>query len=383
MDKFEIIVPVMFGMEAFTAKEIRRLGYETTAVEDGRITFFGDWETVALANIWIRTGERVLIKIAEFRAESFEELFENTVKLDWSAFIGSDAAFPVKGYSLKSKLASERDCQAIIKKAVVKALSRTYKIDWFEETGPVYQIQFSLLKDKVTLMIDTSGIPLHKRGYRKNSNAAPLKETIAAAMIMLSYWKYDRPLADTFCGSGTIPIEAAMIAQNLAPGLKRSFISETFPQMPKQLWKDIRDEAFEQRRDIKPKIYASDIDKNAVTLTETNARLAGVGECVKVGCFSADKFHTTAEYGTFICNPPYGERMGELKEARKVYKQMGQKFSEFDTWSSYVITSDEQFETFFNKKSNKKRKIYNGMLKCNIYQFFGPRPPKPEENNLG
>ena len=382
MDKFEIIVPTMFGMESFTAKEIRRLGYETTEVIDGRITFFGDWEAVCLANLWIRTGERVLIKIAEFNAETFEELFENTKKIDWSDWLAKDAAFPVKGYSLKSKLASERDCQAIIKKAVAVSMSKSYGVNWLEETGPNYQIQFSVLKDKVTLMIDTTGVPLHKRGYRRNSNAAPLKETIAAAMVMLSYWRYDRPLADTFCGSGTIPIEAAMIARNIAPGLKRSFASDAFYQMPKQMWTDAREEAVEmQYRDKKVSIYASDIDKAAVELTEQNARIAGVGDCVKVGQFSVEKFYTTAEYGTFICNPPYGARMGELDEARKIYRMMGEKFRSFDTWSSYIITSDEQFEKAFGKRADKKRKIYNGMMKCNIYQYFGPKPPREPKNN--
>lgn len=378
MDKFEIIVPTMFGLEAFTAKEIRRLGYETTAVEDGRVTFYGDWEAVCLANIWIRTGERVLIKVAEFQAVTFEELFEKTKKIRWGEWLGKDAAFPVKGHSLKSKLASERDCQSIIKKAIAVSMTEHYKISWFEETGPIYQIQFALMKDRVTLMIDTSGEPLHKRGYRRNSNAAPLRETIAAAMVMMSYWRYERPLADTFCGSGTIPIEAAMLARNIAPGLKRSFASDAFVQIPKQLWKDTRDEAFEEQRDIKLSIYASDIDKNAVELTEQNAKKAGVGEYIKVGKLPVDKFYTTAEYGTFICNPPYGARLGEIDEARKILKQTGEKFTGFDTWSAYVITSDEQFERYYGRKADKKRKIYNGMMKCNIYQYFGPKPPKIE-----
>lgn len=376
MDKFEIIVPVMFGMEAFAAKEIRRLGYETTAVEDGRVTFYGDWEAVCIANLWLRTGERVLIKVAEFNAESFEELFENTKKVSWGDWLEKEDAFPVKGYSLKSKLASERDCQAIIKKAIAVAMSQRYKVSWLEETGAVYQVQFSILKDRVTLMIDTSGEPLHKRGYRRNSNAAPLRETIASAMIMLSYWRYERPLADTFCGSGTIPIEAAMIARNIAPGLKRSFAADAFHQISARQWKDAREEAFEEQRDIKLSIYASDIDSEAAALTEQNAKKAGVGDCIRVGRFSVDKFYTTAEYGTFIVNPPYGARLGEVKETREILKCTGDKFRSFDTWSAYVITSDEQFERYYGKRADKKRKVYNGMMKCNIYQYFGPKPPR-------
>lgn len=378
MDKFEIVIPTLFGLEAFTAREVRSLGYETTSVEDGRVTFLGDMTAVSRANLWLRTGERVLIKAVEFDAVSFEELYQGTKAFDWWEWIGKDCAFPVTGYSLKSKLASIRDCQAIIKKAMVDSLSQKYGITHFEETGAVYQIRFSILKDRVTIMIDASGEPLHKRGYRAVSNAAPLKETIAAAMVMLSYWKYEYPFADPLCGSGTIPIEAAMIKRNIAPGLTRGFASERFLQSDERLWKLCREEAEDLKRNVPLEIYASDIDKNTVEIAKKNAELAGVGDAVVPGVLDVKNFSCTSPYGTVISNPPYGERLGDEKMCRELYKCMGNVFSKLDKWSYYVLTSNEEFESCFGKKANKKRKLYNGMLKCNIYQYFGERPPKPE-----
>lgn len=374
MENIEITVPTLLGMEAFAAKEIRRLGYETTAVEDGRITFSGDLEAVCRTNIQLRTGERALIKIGEFKALSFEELFEKTSSLDWERWIGKNSAFPVKGHCLKSKLASTRDAQAIIKKAIAKRLSQKYGIEWLPEDGNVYQIQFSIMKDKVTLMIDTSGEPLHKRGYRQKSNLAPLRETIAAAMVMMSYWKFEYPLCDPFCGSGTIPIEAAMFKRNIAPGINRSFAAQNFVQFEPQLWEKAREEAKSLERDIPLEIYAYDIDADTVSLAERNARIAGVEKYIKFKRTDAADFYTETPNGTIICNPPYGERLSDKKECEILYRKIGKTFSRLNNWSYYILTSHEGFEEIFGRKADKRRKLYNGMIKCNVYQYFGKKP---------
>ncbi len=376
MEKFEIIIPCIFGLEAFVAKEVRRLGYETSLVEDGRVTFMGDRNAVCRANLWIRCGERILIKIGEFTAFSFEELFEKTKALDWTRWLPENAAFPVKGFCLKSTLASMRDCQAIIKKAVVSSLSEKYGIEWFNEDGPQYQIQFSVMKDRVTLMIDTSGDGLHKRGYRQHSNAAPLKETIASAMLMLSYWRFEYPLADPFCGSGTIPIEAAMFKRNIAPGLQRSFAAEGFDQISDKMWAEAREEALSLKRNTPLEIFASDLDPACAELTAKNAEIAGVADCIHTSVADATKFCSDIAYGSIICNPPYGERLSDALECEKLYAGMGKAFLKLPDWSCYILASDEHFEEHFGKKADKRRKIYNGMIKCNIYQYFGKRPEK-------
>lgn len=375
-NKFEIVVPTLFGLEAFAARELRRLGYETTSVEDGRITFEGGWKDVYRANLWLRTGERVLIKAAEFKAVTFYELFENTKAVDWGAFLPPSCAFPVKGHSLKSQLASVRDCQAIIKKAIASKMSETYGIEWLPEDGVQYQIQFALLKDRVTLMIDTSGEPLHKRGYRQYSNAAPLRETIAASMIMMSYWKFEYPLLDPFCGSGTIPIEGAMFKRNIAPGLGREFAVNSFEQMDKSIIDEAIEEAQSLKRETPLEIYASDIDPACVELTKENAVKAGVGDIINVTQKKAENIFLDKPYGSIICNPPYGERMGEKKECELLYKNIGKSFAKLDKWSYYILTSNEDFEKLFGKRASKKRKIYNGMIKCNVYQYFGEKPTK-------
>lgn len=375
MDKFEIIVPCLFGMEAFVSREIKRLGYETTHVEDGKVTFLGDMEAVCRANLWLRCGERVLIKVGEFTALSFEELFEKTTVLDWSRWLLKNSAFPVKGFCLKSTLASMRDCQAIIKKAIVKNLSSKYGIEWLPEDGASYQIQFSVMKDRVTLMIDTSGDGLHKRGYRRISNAAPLKETIASTMIMLSYWKYEYPLCDPFCGSGTIPIEAAMFKRNIAPGLSRNFAFESFDQADSGLLSQCRQEARDLIRNTPLTIIARDLDSDTVEIAKENARIAGVSDCIKISQGNALDFYTQEPYGSIICNPPYGERLSDAEACYELYENMGKTFKKLTDWSYYILASDENFEKHFGRKADKRRKIYNGMIKCNIYQYFGKRPP--------
>lgn len=376
MDKFEIIIPCIFGLEALVAKEVRWMGYETTSVEDGRVTFLGDFEAVCKANINIRCGERILIKVGEFTAFSFEELFEKTKALDWTRWLSADSAFPVKGFCLKSTLASMRDCQAIIKKAIATSLSEKFGIEWLPEDGASYQIQFSVMKDKVTLMIDTSGDGLHKRGYRRISNAAPLKETIASAMVMLSFWKYEFPLADPFCGSGTIPIEAAMFKRNIAPGLMRTFSCEGFDQSDTKIWNNVREEARSKIRNTPLTILASDIDEKTLEIAKENAKIAGVSDAITFSHADATKFTSNEGYGSIICNPPYGERLSDANECRKLYRDIGKAFSKLPDWSYYILASDEQFEATFGKKADKRRKIYNGMIKCNIFQYYGKRPPK-------
>jgi len=376
MDKFEIVIPCIFGLEALIAKELKWLGYETHKVEDGRVTFLGTFEDVAKANLHIRCGERVLIKVGEFTAVSFEELFEKTKVLDWSRWLSKNSAFPVKGFCLKSTLASMRDCQAIIKKAIVSSLSEKYGIEWFEEDGASYQIQFSVMKDLVTLMIDTSGDGLHKRGYRRISNAAPLKETIAAAMVMLSFWKYEYPLCDPFCGSGTLPIEAAMFKRNIAPGIMRTFACEGFDQSNPVMWSRLREEAQSKRRDTPLTILASDIDPATIEIATENARIAGLSDVIKPQVGDATKFTSDIKYGSIICNPPYGERLSDAKECQKLYQDMGKAFSKLPDWSYYILASDENFENNFGRKADKRRKIYNGMIKCNIFQYYGARPPR-------
>lgn len=375
MAKIELVAPTLFGIEAVTAKELKALGYEDVKVEDGKVTFAGDEKAICRTNLWIRTAERILVKLGEFSAATFDELFEGTKALPWEEWIPENGRFPVEGYSLKSKLHSVPDCQAIVKKAVVERLKKKYKKEWFDEDGPAYKIKFSLMKDKAMLMIDTSGEGLHKRGYRAVSNEAPLRETLAAAMIMLSDWRYDRPLIDPFCGSGTIPIEVALIGANIAPGLNRRFASEKWEKTLKKLWQDARKEAFELiKKDIELNIKGYDIDQNAVRLSRDNAHKARVDEYITFKNIPLKGLKTDDKFGIIICNPPYGERMGELKEAESLYKEMGRVFKNLETWSYYIITSHEEFEKLFGKKATKKRKLYNGMIKTYYYQYFGPRP---------
>ena len=377
MSEIEFVATTLLGLESLTARELKNLGFDNIKVEDGRVMFTGDETTICQANIWLRTAERVLIKLGEFNATTFDELFEKTKALPWEEWITNDANFPIKAYSLKSKLYSVPDCQAIVKKAVVERLKQKYKKEWFEEKGPLYRIHLALLKDRATLMIDTSGAGLHKRGYRQNSNEAPLKETLAAALVMLSFWKPDKALIDPFCGSGTIPIEAAQIGANIAPGIAREFVSEAWSRIPKNAWWDVRNQAHSQiNKDIDFLIKGSDVDEEAIKLSRENASIAGVDKYITFRRLPVSDIHSSNEYGCIICNPPYGERMSDLKSVEILYNQMGKFFRTLDTWSYYIIASHEEFEKHFGKKADKKRKLYNGMLKCNYYQYFGPKPPR-------
>lgn len=368
--RLTLVATCLFGLEHLLGEEINALGYERTSTIDGRVTFAGDEEAVALSNIFLRYAERVFIKLGSFKAESFEELFEGTKSLNWPDFIGKNDAFPVKGHAIKSKLHSIPDCQAIVKKAVVRSMSSRYGIEVFPETGVKYQIEFFILNDEATLMIDTSGIALHKRGYRKDSLGAPIRETLAAAIAATARPRENVLLWDPMCGSGTIAIEAAMMMRKIAPGRSRSFAAEDFAFIDKKIWKDARDEAFDSEIKTDFLAFASDIDPAAVALAEKNARLAGVSDTVKVFRQDARKISADGRRGTIVTNPPYGERLGTLREAEQLYKDIGIHFRSLSPWQVYVITSHPAFERFYGKKADKVRKLYNGMLPCYLYQYF-------------
>lgn len=368
--KFDLVATCLFGLEHLLGEEIDSLGYERVSTIDGRVTFRGDPEAVALSNIFLRYAERVFIKVGSFHAETFEELFEGTRGLDWSRFIGKNDAFPVKGHSIKSQLFSIPDCQAIVKKAIVKSLSVPYGISVFSETGVKYQVEFFILNNEATLMIDTSGMPLHKRGYRKESNSAPIRETLAAAIAATSRPREDVLLWDPMCGSGTIAIEAARMMKGIAPGVSRSFAAEEFSFIDKKIWQNAREEARDNVIDTKFRLYASDIDPACVSLTERNARAAGVSDMIKVFRKDARKLEPQAFRGTIVTNPPYGERMGTAPEIESLYKDIGTAFRSMFPWQIYVITSHPQFEKFFGKRADKTRKLYNGMIPCYLYQYF-------------
>ena len=368
--KFQLVATCLFGLEHLLGEEIDELGYERISTIDGRVTFAGDPEAVALSNIFLRYAERVYIKLGSFRAESFEELFEGTRALPWSDFIGRDDAFPVKGHSIKSKLFSIPDCQAIVKKAVVRSMSERYGISHFAETGVKYQIEFFILNDEATLMIDTSGIPLHKRGYRKESNSAPIRETLAAAIAATSRPREEVLFWDPMCGSGTIAIEAAMKMRNIAPGVNRSFAAEEFPFVSADIWKSAREEARDGEVKSKFEVYASDISSPCVSLTERNAKAAGVLDSLKIFQTDCRKISAPGRRATIVTNPPYGERMGTERDVEELYRTMGVHFRSLAPWQVYIITSHPYFERLYGRRADKVRKLYNGMIECRLYQFF-------------
>ncbi len=368
--RFELVATCLFGLEHLLGEEIDKLGYERVKTIDGRVTFYGDCEAVAYANVFLRYAERVFIKLGEFQADTFDALFEGTRALPWEAWIGKTDTFPVKGHSINSTLFSIPDCQKIVKRAVVSRLSDAYGIKWFEETGKKYQIEFFILKNTATLMIDTSGAPLHKRGYRTESNAAPIRETLAAAIAATSRPREDVLLWDPMCGSGTIAIEAAMLINNVAPGKNRSFAAEGFAQIDRSLWKNAREEAEDTRLYTGFEAFASDIDGECVAIAEANCRRAGMEKCIK--CFQADvrDMKPIGRRGTIVTNPPYGERLQTKDEAQRLYREIGRVFPAMAPWQAYIITSDSQFESLYGKKADKVRKLYNGMIPCYLYQYF-------------
>ena len=382
MERFELIAPCHFGLEAVLKREILDLGYEISQVEDGRVTFYGDAEAVCRANVFLRTAERILIKAGSFKAVTFDELFEKTKQIPWEHYIPRDGKFWVtKAASVKSKLFSPSDIQSIMKKAMVERLKSCYHISWFEESGASYPVRVFLMKDIVTVGIDTSGVSLHKRGYRQLSSKAPITETLAAALIMLTPWKKDRILVDPFCGSGTFPIEAAMMAANIAPGMNRSFTAEEWTNLiPKKEWYDAVNEANDLiQDDVEVDIQGYDIDPDVVRAARKNAEDAGVDHMIHFQQRAVRDLRHPKKYGFIITNPPYGERLEEKKELPKLYSDFGESFRTLDSWSAYMITSYEDAERYFGRKADKNRKIYNGMLKTYFYQFMGPRPPKAKK----
>lgn len=379
MRRFELIAPCHFGLEAVLKREIVDLGYDVSKVEDGRITFIGDEEAVCRANIFLRTAERILIKLGSFRAETYEELFQGTKSLPLEEFIPGDGKFWVaKAASIKSKLFSPSDIQSVMKKAMVERLGDFYGVKWFAEDGEAFPIRVFLMKDEVTAALDTTGDSLHKRGYRKLVAKAPLAENLAAALIMLTPWREGRILVDPFCGSGTIPIEAAMIAANIAPGMKRSFTAQSWSHLiPEREWEDARQEAEEL---VLPEaagdIQGYDIDDKMVEISRANARLAGVEHMIHFQRRGIDRLSHSKKYGFIITNPPYGERMEGKEDLPFLYRSIGERFRELESWSFYLLTAYEKAEEAMKMKAAKNRKIYNGMMKTYFYQFPGPKPPK-------
>lgn len=379
MQKFELIAPCHFGMEAVLKREIDDLGYDITEVADGRVTFFGDEEALCRANVFLRTAERILIKVGSFHAETFEELFQGTKAIPWEEYLPADARFWVaKAASVKSKLFSPSDIQSIMKKAMVERLKQHYTVSWFSEEGESFPVRVFLMKDEVTVGLDSTGESLHKRGYRKLTAKAPIAENLAASLILLTPWNKGRILVDPFCGSGTIPIEAAMMAAGMAPGMNRSFTAENWPHIvAKRNWYDTLDEAREAvDLTVETDIQGYDIDDNMVTIARENARLAGVDKLIHFQRRGVEQLSHPRKYGFLITNPPYGERLQDKKEMPALYRTIGERFRALDSWSMYLITAYENAEQDIGRKADKNRKLYNGMMKTYYYQFLGPRPPK-------
>ena len=371
MASFNYVATCLFGLERIVGEEIDELGYDRVDTIDGRVYFKGSADAVARCNINFRCAERLFIELASFKADTFTELFDNVKRIPWEMIVGKDDAFPVKGHSIKSKLHSIPDCQSIIKKAVVQRLSEKYGIDWFEETGVTYQIEFFILNDKVSIMLDTSGVALHKRGYRTQAGGAPMRETLAAALVKLSRPRENVRLWDPFCGSGTIPIEAALIMTNTAPGINRSFAAEKYAFLPKKIWSDARQEAKAKiNTDTEFYAFASDSDPEVLKIARANIRRAGMEKYIKTFVKDATEISSDDVRTTIVCNPPYGERLETIKGARELYKRLGKNFPKLAPWQIYIITSEEEFEKIYGVRADKVRKLYNGMIKCNFYQYF-------------
>lgn len=382
MDKMEWIAPCHFGLESVLKREIQDLGYEIVQVEDGRVTFAGGMDAVCRGNIFLRTAERILLKVGSFRAETFEELFERTKEIPWEEYIPQDGKFWVtKAASVKSRLFSPSDIQSIMKKAMVERLKIRYRIQWFPETGSSYPVRVFVMKDVVTVGLDTTGTSLHKRGYRPVAGKAPIAENLAAALIMLTPWKRDRILIDPFCGSGTFPIEAAMMAANIAPGMNRSFTAESWTNLiPKKSWYEAVNEAQDMIDDnIEADIQGYDADGEVLRAARRNAEEAGVSHLIHFQQREVKDLSHPKKYGFIITNPPYGERLEEKETLPRIYKEFGDAFRKLDSWSAYMITSYDDAERYFGKRSDKNRKIYNGMIRTYFYQFSGPKPPRQKK----
>lgn len=378
MNKYILTAPCGFGLEAVVKREIMDLGFEIESVDDGKVSFYGDEKAIAKANINLRTCERILIEVAKFDAYTFDELFEKTKSIKWSKYISIDGQFPVKkASSVKSTLFSPSDIQSIVKKAIVESLKKDYKVDWFEETKEEYPIRVFIKKDQVAIYIDTSGESLHKRGYREIASQAPISETLAAAIVKLTPWRAQRPLIDPFCGSGTILIEACMNELKIAPGKNRSFISEEFSFISKDVWIEERQNAISNEiKDIEFLVEGYDIDDDVLSIARENAKIAGVEKYIHFQKRDVRNLTSSKQYGFIITNPPYGERLEDRKTVANLYSDLKEPFSKLDTWSFFIITSFEEFEQYFGRKASKKRKLYNGMLKTDLYQYFGPKPKR-------
>ena len=371
---YKLCAPCLFGLESVLSGELKRLGFEDISVTDGRVEFTADAEGIARANLNLRTAERVLIVLESFRAVTFQQLIDGAEKIPFEEYIGKKDAFPVKGWSLNSQLHSVPDCQSIIKKAAVKRLSRKYGVAWLEESGPTIQIQFSINKDTVTIMLDTSGMALHKRGYRKVANLAPIRETLAAGILDIARIYPDTQLYDPFCGSGTFLIEAAYKAKNIAPGIYRRFAAEKWDSLPSKIWQTSREEAIEKiRKDIEFTAFGSDISQDSLEIAEANARRAGIAGLVRLEKMNVKNFTMPDRKSLVVTNPPYGERLMNGEDLTKLYQTMGNVFQPSQQTADYIISSAENFEQSFGRKADKKRKLYNGMLKCNLYQYFAQK----------
>jgi putative N6-adenine-specific DNA methylase len=378
MTQYNLIATTTFGMEGVVKDEVKKLGFSNLDVSKGKVEFKGNEKDICKSNLWLRSAERVQIKVGEFEATDFDELYEKTKDLPWDWFLPENAHFPVSGKSVKSQLHHVPTCQSITKKAIVDSLKERYNTSWFDEDGPTYKIEIAMYKDTATLTIDTSGTGLHKRGYRSLSSTAPLQETIAAGMITLSKWDSDRILIDPFSGSGTIPIEAALMAKNIAPGLNREFDFEKWPLIKNSDIKEVKEEAKSLiKEDVEPRLIAGyDIDENMVSMGRYHAKHAGVSDIIHFQQMDFKDFSTNRKYGYIIANPPYGMRLSDEKDIEKLYKIMGEKLLPLDTWSYYILTAYEQFEQVFGKEASKRRKLYNGGIKVDYYQYYGPWPPR-------
>lgn len=377
MSRLELIATATFAMEAVVARELKALGYEDISVENNQVSFRADEEAIARTNLWLRVADRVKLVMGRFQATSFDALFEQTKNLPWEAWLPANACFPVQGKSVKSQLFSVSDCQAIVKKAIVERLKQKYRRQWFAEDGSLFPIEVALLKDVVTLTIDTSGEALHKRGYRQLVSQAPLRETMAAGLISLSFWHSDRPFLDPFCGSGTLPIEAALIGRNIAPGLRRNFAAEQWPRLPRKIWQRARQEAeaaIDWERPLE--IMGTDVDGEILKAARQNAKRAGVFDDIHLQQMPVSEVRSSKRYGVMITNPPYGERLSDRQGVVQLYKELAATIEPLNTWSFYILTAFPEFERVFGRVADRRRKLYNGDLLCQYYQFYGPRPPK-------